>query len=57
MKKNLASPPGTYTCNDYRQEQILLSLIRRLEDNGLAESEKELLRRHIKKLEADLGME
>jgi hypothetical protein len=56
MKKDLSSPPGTYTCNDYRQEQILLSLIRRLEDDGLAESEKELMRRHIKKLEADLGM-
>lgn len=56
MKKDPTVSQNAYTCNDYRQEQILLSLSRRLEDPGIAESEKELLRRQIKKLEADLGM-
>ena len=56
MKKEPTAFQSTYTCNDYRQEQILLSLSRRLADPGIAESEKELLRRQIKKLEADLDM-
>ena len=56
MKKNPAMPQSAYTCNDYRQEMILLSLTRRLEDEGLAEPEKEKLRRQIKKIEADLKM-
>ncbi len=56
MKKEPVIPEHTYTCNDYRQEQILLSLSRRLEDPDIAESEKERLRRQIKKLEADLDM-
>lgn len=56
MKKDSAMPQSTYTCNDYRQEMILLSLTRRLEDEGLAEPEKEKLRRQIKKIEADLKM-
>lgn len=56
MKKDSAMPQSAYTCNDYRQEMILLSLTRRLEDEGLAETEKEKLRRQIKKIEADLKM-
>lgn len=56
MKKDPDMPQSAYTCNDYRQEMILLSLTRRLEDEGLAEPEKEKLRRQIKKIEADLKM-
>jgi len=51
-----ATPKSACTCSDYRQEMILLSLSRRLADAELPESEKELLRRQIKKIEADLSM-
>ncbi len=56
MKKDPAMPQSAYTCNDYRQEMILLSLSRRLSDADLPESEKELLRCQINKIEADLKM-
>jgi hypothetical protein len=56
MTTEPAMPHSDYTCNDYRQEMILLSLTRRLEHEGLAEPEKEKLRRQIKKIEADLKM-
>ena len=55
-KTDAAMTQSTYTCADYRREQILLALTRRLEDADIAEAEKELLRRQIKKLETDLGM-
>ena len=56
MTNNPAMTHSDYTCNDYRQEMILLSLIRRLEDADLPESERQLLRRQIEKLETDLKM-
>jgi len=45
-----------YTCTDYRQEMILLSLQRRLADPTLDEHEKQHLQEQIRKLEADMGM-
>lgn len=46
----------TYTCSDYRQEMILLSLKRRLAQAGLSENEKRRLEEQIRNLEADMGM-
>jgi len=56
MTNNPAMPHSAYTCNDYRQEMILLSLIRRVGNADLPESERQLLRLQIEKLEAALKM-
>ena len=45
-----------YTCTEYRQEMVLLSLRRRLADPTLNPSEKKELEVQIRKLEADMGM-
>jgi hypothetical protein len=45
-----------YTCADYREEMVLLSLKRRLADAGLDENEKRRLEEQIRKLEAQMGM-
>jgi hypothetical protein len=47
---------GSYTCIDYREEMILLSLHRRLHQNNLTESEKEKLINEIKKIESLLQL-
>jgi hypothetical protein len=47
-------PP--YTCKEYRQEMRLLGLKNRLSDPGLDQSEKELITKEIKKLEAEMDM-
>ena len=46
-----------YTCNEYREEMILLSLRQRLHKKGLAESEKETIRKEISRLESAMQME
>jgi hypothetical protein len=46
----------SYTCTDYRQEMILLSLKRQLADAGLDDNEKRRLEEQIRKLEAEMGM-
>jgi hypothetical protein len=45
-----------YTCTEYRQEMVLLSLRRRLADPALRPSEKKELEAQVRKLEADMGM-
>jgi hypothetical protein len=45
-----------YTCSDYRQEMILLSLRQRLRQKGLPESEKETVRSRIDQLETEMRM-
>ena len=49
-----ASP---YTCNDYRQEMILLAMRRKLQDGGLAEDERRRLHEEIVRLEKRMGMD
>ncbi len=46
-----------YTCNDYRQEMILLALKRKLAEEGLSGSEKEEIRRQIEIIESQMGMD
>ena len=48
---------GNYTCTDYRSEMILLGLTRRLQAEGLDSPQAEELRRQIKALEAEMGMD
>jgi len=46
-----------YTCNEYREEMVLVGLRRRLADPALDPQEKEKLEEEIKKLEARMGMD
>ena len=46
-----------YTCNDYREEMILLGLRRRLASENLGEEEKTELMRKIKKYEKNMGID
>ena len=44
-----------YTCTEYRQEMVLLSLRRRLADPSLEPSEKKELEAQVRKLETEMG--
>jgi hypothetical protein len=45
-----------YTCADYREEMILLSLRKRLEDPDVSEDEKPVIQARIQQLEKSLDM-
>ncbi len=47
--------PSTYTCNDYRQEMVLLALRKRLHRPDLAEEERERLVNEVARLEKEIG--
>ena len=53
MKKN----DSKYTCNEYREEMVLLGLNRRLARKDLPEMEKEKIRQEIARLEAVMEMD
>jgi len=46
-----------YTCNEYRQEMMLLGLENRLSSENLSDEEKQNLVEEIKKLEAVMCMD
>ena len=48
---------GNYTCNEYREEMILLGLQRQLKNPGLSKDEKRKLLEEIKKIEKQMDME
>ena len=48
---------GNYTCNEYREEMMLLGLKKRLGLGNLSEEEKLALEEDIKRLESLMGME
>ena len=48
---------GNYTCNEYREEMILLGLQKQLAKPGLAPEEKERLLKEIHRLERQMGMD
>jgi hypothetical protein len=50
------SNQNKYTCNEYRQEMILLSLRLRLNKPEVTEAEKEVIRNEIKNIEATMQM-
>jgi hypothetical protein len=45
-----------YTCNEYRQEMILLSLRLRLNEKNLPEAEREKIQKEIQQLESSMEM-
>jgi len=50
------SHPNKYTCNEYRQEMILLSLRMRLNIKNLPESERKRIQIEIQQLETAMEM-
>ncbi len=48
---------NTYTCREYRQEMILLSLKKRLAAADISEEEKKYLQQQIAEVEQSMGME
>jgi len=48
---------GNYTCNDYREEMILVGLKKRLNMPGITKEEKDALLEEIKKVEQQMGLD
>ncbi|MEE8542017.1 MAG: hypothetical protein V3S66_10185 [Desulfobacterales bacterium] len=46
-----------YTCAEYREEMLLLSLRKQLNREGLSEKQKQKIREEIKKLESQMEMD
>lgn len=49
--------PGKYTCNEYREEMILLALRKRLASPDLPAEEKERLQKEIARVEQQMGID
>jgi hypothetical protein len=45
-----------YTCNDYRQEMILLALKQQLVDSDLSQAQKERLQEQVRQIEAEMDL-
>ena len=50
-------PMKTPTCNDYRQEMMLLGLKRRLAREDLSDIEKQAIEAEIKKIEREIQLD
>ena len=46
----------TYTCNEYREEMILVNLHKRLQQEGLAEEDRQKIQKEIERLEEQMGL-
>lgn len=55
-KKNNNTLSTTYTCNEYRQEMVLLALQMRLRKPDLSAEEKKTLQREIAILEKEMDL-
>jgi hypothetical protein len=53
MEPNISN----YTCNDYREEMILLGLQRQLAKPDLTPEEKELILKQIAEVEKQMGLD
>jgi len=53
--KKKSSPTNTYTCNEYREEMILLALQRKLQNSDLSSEERGQLEKEIIELEKQIG--
>ncbi len=51
------TPPGKYTCTEYRQEMILLGLKRQLADPTLSEAQRMRVAEKIRELERQMEMD
>jgi len=55
MSQNNKSITSQYTCGDYREEMILLSLRQKLKKATLTQEEKKELEKEIVRLEKEIG--
>jgi hypothetical protein len=55
-KGTMGGKKGKYTCNDYREEMILLGLQKRLNQPGLSEKERQEILKEIAAIEEQMGM-
>lgn len=46
-----------YTCNDYRQEMILVGLRKQLADAELSKAERDRLKEQIRQIEAEMALD
>ena len=53
---NMKTIKDNYTCSDYRQEMILLGLLKQLNDAHLTDKEQQQILDQIEKLEEKMGM-
>ncbi len=56
QKGTMGGNKGKYTCNDYREEMILLGLQKRLNQPGLSEEERRIILADIREIERQMGM-
>ena len=56
-QNNQNNGTSRYTCNEYREEMVLLGLQRRLTAHGLTDSEKEAIRAEIARVEKQMGLD
>jgi hypothetical protein len=49
--------PNRYTCNEYREEMLLLSLRRQLAAPGLDRAQRETLLKEIARVEKQMGLD
>ena len=54
---NKQKQTSNYTCNDYREEMILLGLQRQLAKPGLTPEERERLLKEIARVEKQMGLD
>ncbi|SDO38955.1 hypothetical protein [Desulforhopalus singaporensis] len=54
-KEKRPAQHNKYTCNDYREEMILLGLQRQLQAPGLCEADRKKIEREIERLEKIIG--
>lgn len=55
MKKTKTA--GKYTCNEYREEMILLGLQKQLASSGLTPEKREQLLKEIARVEKQMGLD
>jgi len=55
FKKNEQSSSSKYTCNEYREEMILLALRQKLHNPDLSRKDKDKLEKEIIELEGKIG--
>ena len=56
MTNNHTKAPSQYTCNDYREEMIILGLRQKLQNKDLSEEERMKLNKEIDRLEKAIGL-
>jgi len=57
MTHDTSASPSAYTCNEYREEMMLMGLLRRLQDPDITDKERKKLTEEIAYLKKKTGLE